>query len=85
MIKDEQIVGDVIAGREINCPEALRHVVEEWRIETRPSEDGAQGVNITAKRNSPEQCGFQRGGAAAHERIINHVTGVGEPFDKKAR
>jgi hypothetical protein len=66
-------------------PQARSNFLEVWRAQTGPSHHDAQRVGIVGDRNAAQQGGFDGSGASAHERIVNEVTGLSQPFDEEAR
>ena len=66
-------------------PEALGDVFQARRVEPRPGQDDAQGVDVAAAGDAAQQRGFQDGGAAAHERVIDDLAGLRQALDEEAR
>src|ERR1043166_10242195 len=85
MEKDQKLLGKLTAGTEINSSEPFGHVLQGRRAQPGSSQDSAQWINVATIGNPSEQRGFERGRAAAHERVVNDVARLGKAFDKEAR
>src|ERR1043166_1951598 len=85
MEKDQKLLGKLTAGTEINSSEPFGHVLQGRRAKPGSSQDSAQWINVATIGNPSEQRGFERGRAAAHERVVNDVARLGKAFDKEAR
>src|ERR1043166_3001910 len=79
MEKDQKLLGKLTAGTEINSSEPFGHVLQGRRAKPGSSQDSAQWINVATIGNPSEQRGFERGRAAAHERVVNDVARLEKP------
>ncbi len=85
MIENEEVFGAFVAGMKINFLKSLSHVFGCWRLQSGLHQNCAEGIDVAAKGNSAQQGGFERCGAAAHERVVNEVAGAGQALNEKTR
>ncbi len=83
MKEDQQVFGEFGARSEVDLPEPLGDLFEAGRVEARPGQDDAQGVDVTTAGNTAQQRGFKHGGAPPHERVIDNFAGLGQSLDEE--
>src|SRR4051812_14943324 len=83
MKKYQQFSGKVVRSRPVDLTQPLRYFLKARRTKPRPRKDPAQGINIAAVRNTPEQRGLNHRCAAPHERIIDYLVRLGQALDKE--
>ena len=84
MEEDQQVLGEFVGRGEVDLPEPLGDLFEARRAEPGPRQDDAQGVDVAAEGHAAQQRGFQDGGAAAHERVIDDLAGLRQALDEEA-
>src|SRR5438128_10681171 len=65
----------------INSAESFRRLVERRRAQPRPSQDHAQGIEVAAAGDPPQERGIVRGGTSTHERVVNDLAGVRQALE----
>ncbi len=70
---------------EVNFMQTSGDLIERRGVQPGACQDNAQGIDVAAGGHSSQQGGFNDGGSASHERIIDDLAGIGQPLDEKAR
>src|SRR5262249_45191548 len=85
MIKDQQILRELVAAVEGDLSQARRDLRQRWGAQTGADERQAEGIDVASGRDAAEEGGLQGRGAPTHERVVNDVSRTAEALDKKAR
>src|SRR5437879_10882092 len=81
MKEDHEVLREHNTRTKINFAEPFRHRVERRRAEPRPSQNHAQGIEVAAARDPPQEGGLERGGTSTHERVVNDLAGLRQALD----
>src|SRR6266404_2044933 len=84
VIKGEQFLWKFFGSSKVDRLQSLGNFGPGRRPETAPRENGAQGVHITTEGDATEQGGFNCGGPAAHEWVVDDIAGASQALDEKA-
>src|SRR5437879_3328054 len=84
MIKNQQILGKLSGGCEIDGFEALLDGIQERRLEPGPDQDPTERVHIASVRYPSHKGSFEEGSAATHERVVNGIPRGGETLDEES-
>ena len=84
MVESQQLFRQAAAKIPVNFVKPGLNRLQIRRIKARRNEHRTQGVHVAPRSSSAKQRGFEDRGPAPHERIINQISRLGEPFNEKA-
>jgi hypothetical protein len=82
--KGEEIFGEFVAGIKGDLVESSDDLIQCGRTKARSGQGNTEGVDVTTPRDTVEESGFNEGGAAAHEGIVDDIARGGQALDEEA-